>query len=110
MPYGQTKKNIQELRDAAKANGRDVKISAYDIGDKYLPKKDPHTALGISVDARPYEILGVSRDATQSEIKKAYYQLALKWHPDTNNANNKEVAEEEFKQIDKAYKALLGKH
>jgi curved DNA-binding protein len=52
-----------------------------------------------------YSILGVNRDATQEEIKRAYRRLALEYHPD-RNPKDKE-AEEIFKEIGEAY-AVLG--
>ncbi|MBN1398178.1 MAG: molecular chaperone DnaJ [Bacteroidetes bacterium] len=51
-----------------------------------------------------YEILGVGRNATPDEIKKAYRQMALKYHPD-RNAGSKE-AEEKFKEAAEAYEVL----
>jgi len=52
-----------------------------------------------------YEILGVPRNATLDEIKKAYRQLAKKYHPDMNRDNPK-AAEEKFKEISEAYEVL----
>ncbi len=52
----------------------------------------------------PYKVLGVSRDATDDEIKKAYRELARKYHPD-NYANSPiaDLAEEKMKEINTAY-------
>lgn len=50
-----------------------------------------------------YEVLGVSRDATPDEIKKAYRKLARQYHPDVNKA---EDAAEKFKEVKEAYETL----
>ena len=48
----------------------------------------------------PYDVLGVPRNASDDEIKKAYRQLSRTYHPDANvNNPNKEAAEEKFKEI-----------
>jgi molecular chaperone DnaJ len=52
-----------------------------------------------------YEILGLNKDATTEEIKKAYRKLALKYHPD-RNSSNKEEAEKKFKEINEANQIL----
>lgn len=51
-----------------------------------------------------YEILGVPRDASQADIKKAFRQLALKYHPDRRPGDKE--AEEKFKEINEAYSCL----
>jgi molecular chaperone DnaJ len=52
-----------------------------------------------------YEVLGVSKDATDEELKKAYRKLAKKYHPDANPDNKKE-AEAKFKEVNEAYENL----
>lgn len=51
-------------------------------------------------------ILGVTKDADEKEIRKAYRRLALRFHPDRNKGND---AEEKFKEISEAYAVLTGK-
>jgi curved DNA-binding protein len=53
-----------------------------------------------------YEVLGVSREATEKEIKTAYRKLARKHHPDLHPGEEKAKAEEKFKQINEAYEVL----
>ena len=56
----------------------------------------------------PYETLGVSRDASDEEVKKAYRALSRKYHPDANvNNPNKAQAEEKFKEIQQAYQRIM---
>ena len=51
-----------------------------------------------------YEVLGVTRTATQEEIKKGYRRMAMKYHPDRNKGDKH--AEEKFKQVGEAYEVL----
>lgn len=53
-----------------------------------------------------YKILGVSKTAPMSEIKKAYKKLALQWHPD-KNVDNREEAEAKFREIAAAYEVCF---
>ena len=55
----------------------------------------------------PYKVLGVPRDATDEEIKKAYRELARKYHPD-NYVNNplSDLVEEKMKEINEAYDTI----
>lgn len=56
----------------------------------------------------PYKVLGISPEATDEEIKKAYRALSRKYHPDANvNNPNREQAEEKFKQVQMAYDQIM---
>lgn len=57
----------------------------------------------------PYEVLGVSKNATQEEIKSAYRKLAKQYHPDKYVGNPlADLAAEKFKEINEAYETLSG--
>ena len=51
-----------------------------------------------------YDVLGVSRDVSPAELKKAYRRLAMKYHPDRNGGDD--TAQDRFKEIQKAYEVL----
>lgn len=55
------------------------------------------------MDKNPYEVLGVSKDASADEIKRAYRKLSKKYHPDLNHEAG---AEEKFKEVNDAYEIL----
>ena len=56
----------------------------------------------------PYQVLGISRGASDEEIKKAYRNLSRRYHPDANiNNPNKAQAEEKFKQVQQAYDQIM---
>jgi len=51
-----------------------------------------------------YQILGLTKSASEAEIKKAYRKLALQYHPDRNKGDK--AAEDKFKEVTKAYEVL----
>ncbi|MBI5506249.1 MAG: J domain-containing protein [Deltaproteobacteria bacterium] len=53
-----------------------------------------------------YSVLGVARDASADDVKKAYRKLALKWHPDRHTADKRDEAERQFKRIAEAYEVI----
>ena len=56
----------------------------------------------------PYSILGVDRNASDEEIKKAYRRLSRKYHPDANiNNSHKDEAEAKFKEVQQAYQQIM---
>ncbi|XP_045067582.1 dnaJ heat shock protein family (Hsp40) member A3b [Coregonus clupeaformis] len=63
-----------------------------------------HTSCSSANKQDLYDVLGVPRSATQKEIKKAYYQMAKKYHPDTNQDDPQ--AKEKFAKLAEAYEVL----
>src|SRR5260370_2792098 len=53
-----------------------------------------------------YEVLGVAKNASDDDIKKAYRKLAMKYHPDRNQGDAAREAEEKFKEAKEAYEML----
>ena len=53
-----------------------------------------------------YEVLGVAKNASDEDIKKAYRKLAMKYHPDRNQGDNAKESEEKFKEAKEAYEML----
>jgi hypothetical protein len=57
----------------------------------------------------PYDILGISHEADKNEVKRAYYALVLKYHPDRNKGDsNVEEKLEKLKEINSAYQVING--
>ncbi len=56
------------------------------------------------MNKNPYEVLGVARDASDADIKKAYHKLVMKYHPDKNQGDKS--AEEKFKEVNNAFDIL----
>lgn len=57
-------------------------------------------------ESDPYKILGVDRNASQEEIKKAYKKQAMEWHPDRQPPEKREEAQKRFSQVANAYETL----
>ena len=67
--------------------------------DGVAPRRD-----WVMSDRDYYEVLGVGKDASADDIKKAYRRMAMKYHPDRNPGDK--VAEEKFKELGEAYAVL----
>ncbi|KAJ0028356.1 hypothetical protein Pint_35602 [Pistacia integerrima] len=88
---------VEDLKSAAQQSPQDTNIR------EALMRAEK--ALKMSKRKDWYKILGVSKTASISEIKRAYKKLALQWHPD-KNVNNREEAEAKFREIAAAYEVL----
>src|SRR6187397_283307 len=78
-------------------------MKAYATGES-RPHRPDRDAMPMAMKRDYYEILGITKDATADEIKKAYRQLALKNHPDKNPGDAE--AERRFKEAAEAYEVL----
>ncbi|KAI3875322.1 hypothetical protein MKX03_000749 [Papaver bracteatum] len=75
------------------------------INENWSAKRSIHTTDSTCMSSRNYyDVLGVSKDASASDIKKAYYAVAKKLHPDINKDDAD--AEEKFQEVQKAYEVL----
>ncbi|CAM8969355.1 unnamed protein product [Rhodiola kirilowii] len=88
---------VEDLKTAAQSSPQDMHIR------EVLMKAEK--ALKMSKRKDWYKILGISKTASIAEIKKAYKKLALQWHPDKNQ-DNREEAENKFREIAAAYEVL----
>jgi len=74
------------------------------FSSQYLHKSFRTSASSYEANKDYYKILGVNPEADHKEIKKAYYQLAKKYHPDTNKGDKK--AQKKFQEVSEAYECL----
>ncbi|EYU38531.1 hypothetical protein ABFS82_12G140300 [Erythranthe guttata] len=88
---------VADLKSAAEKSPQDMSVR------EVLMKAE--RSLKLSQRKDWYKILGISKTASMSEIKKAYKKLALQWHPD-KNVDNREAAEAKFREIAAAYEVL----
>lgn len=84
-------KSVAEKNPSEKGIGEDIRRAEFEL--KKSQRKDY------------YKILGVSKDASENEIKKAYRKMAIQYHPDKNRDG--EQGDEKFKEIGEAYECLM---
>lgn len=68
----------------------------------FISKRNVNTSATLKMSKNYYDVLGVPKNATQKQIKDAYYKLAMKHHPDKNQGN----LTQKFREIKEAYDVL----
>ena len=104
---GDAQTAAEMYEDALRTFRRALEVALSDEDKNTAKQKvqEAEVALKQSKEKNYYKILEVSRRATKKEIKKAYKEKALKWHPD-KNPDNVEHAEKMFSEIAEAYEVL----
>jgi DnaJ family protein C protein 3 len=102
---GEAQQAADQYEEAVRTFNRALEIATDDMKQEAKQKlQQANVALKQSKEKNYYKILGLSRNSDKKEIKKAYRELALKWHPDKNE--DKEKAEKMFQDISEAYEVL----
>lgn len=81
-------------------------------GEQQAKASQEQKAKGVHIPKDPYAVLGIATNASPEEIKKAYRELANKYHPDKVNhlgEEFRELAERHFKEIQDAYQKLIAR-
>lgn len=68
----------------------------------FISKRNINTSAILKMSTNYYDVLGISKNASQKQIKDAYYKLAMKHHPDKNQGN----LTQKFREIKEAYDVL----
>ncbi|KAB8301459.1 hypothetical protein EYC80_003323 [Monilinia laxa] len=92
----------RNLSTICASRGR-CRSSQHDLSLKPIQRRSFHASASYQATKNPYDVLGVSKSASASDIKKAYYGLAKKFHPDTNKDPN---AKDKFAEAQSAYELL----
>merc|ERR1712070_823833 len=104
----QYEESVRTMQKAVEmATGEDSAFKSEENTQKARKKlKEAQVALKQSKEKNYYKILGIQRNAKPKEIKKAYREMALKWHPDKVAEADKEKASTMFQDISEAYEVL----
>lgn len=105
---GEALQNAEQFQEAVNTFQRAVEIApeGQPQQDAQQKLREAQVALKQSKEKNYYKILGVQRNANAKEIKKAYREKALRWHPDKVKDDEKEEAEKKFQDIGEAYEVL----